>query len=64
MASVARERTNPPREVLVAWLARLYRHGLTTTTGGNISLIDDDGSMYITPSGGDKASKKITEILL
>lgn len=45
----------PPREKLVAWLARLYRHRLTTTTGGNLSFIDDDGVLYITPSGGDKA---------
>lgn len=45
----------PPRERLVSWLARLYRHRLTTTTGGNLSFIDDDGSLYITPSGGDKA---------
>lgn len=55
MASNNRESIKPPREILVGWLARLYRHGLTTTTGGNLSLVDEDGTMYITPSGGDKA---------
>lgn len=45
----------PPRERLVGWLARLYKHGFTTTTGGNLSFIDNDGVLYITPSGGDKA---------
>ncbi len=45
----------PPREALVSWLSRLYSHHLTTTTGGNLSLIDDDGILYMTPSGGDKA---------
>ncbi len=45
----------PPREALVSWLSRLYGHRLTTTTGGNLSFIDDDGTLYITPSGGDKA---------
>eukprot|EP01083_Nonionella_stella_P237045 831944_1 len=45
----------PPKERLVSCLARLYKHCLTTTTGGNISLVDEDGVLYITPSGGDKA---------
>jgi len=55
MASNSRESMIPPKTLLVSWLARLYTHKLTTTTGGNLSLIDDDGDMYITPSGGDKA---------
>lgn len=45
----------PPKERLAGWLQRLYRHRLTTTTGGNLSFLDDDDVMYITPSGGDKA---------
>ena len=45
----------PPKERLVLCLARLYKHCLTTTTGGNLSLVDEDGVLYITPSGGDKA---------
>ena len=55
MSSTVQERFMPPRERLVFWLQRLYKHRLTTTTGGNLSLIDDDGILYITPSGGDKA---------
>ncbi len=55
MSSEQLESFMPPRERLVFWLRRLYKHRLTTTTGGNISLIDDDGVLYITPSGGDKA---------
>lgn len=55
MESEINETYLPPKERLVAWLARLYRHRLTTTTGGNLSFLDDDGVMYITPSGGDKA---------
>ena len=47
-----------PKDRLVYWLARLYRHRLTTTTGGNLSCMDDDGTLYITPSGGDKAIVK------
>ena len=55
MASNTREAVTPLRELLTSWLARLYQHRLTTTTGGNLSLLDDDGILYITPSGGDKA---------
>lgn len=55
MSSEQLERFMPPKERLVFWLRRLYKHRLTTTTGGNLSFIDDDGTLYITPSGGDKA---------
>jgi L-fuculose-phosphate aldolase len=55
MTSEIQEHYLPPRERLVSWLARLYKHRLTTTTGGNLSFLDDDGVLYITPSGGDKA---------
>jgi len=55
MTSRAIESLTPPKELLVSWMARLYRHNLTTTTGGNLSIIDGDGTLYITPSGGDKA---------
>lgn len=62
MTSDQLERFMPPREKLVFWLKRLYRHRLTTTTGGNLSLIDDDGMLYITPSGGDKALVHPSEV--
>jgi L-fuculose-phosphate aldolase len=55
MASNVREHVTHPRDLLVRWLARLYRHKLTTTTGGNLSVVDDDGVLWVTPSGGDKA---------
>lgn len=35
---------------------RIYRAGLTTTSGGNISGIDESGHIFITPSGIDKGS--------
>ena len=38
-------------------MARCYAKGLTTTTGGNISLRVGD-VMLITPSGKDKSSLK------
>ena len=42
-------------------MARCYAKGLTTTTGGNISLRVGD-VMLITPSGKDKSSLKSEDI--
>ena len=43
-----------PREALVATMARIYRYGMTTTSGGNLSVLDPDGGIWITPSRLDK----------
>ncbi|MCU0797890.1 MAG: class II aldolase/adducin family protein [Akkermansiaceae bacterium] len=43
-----------PREELVTTMGRIYRYGMTTTSGGNLSILDPDGSIWITPSRLDK----------
>ena len=56
----------PPRERLVGWLVRLYKHGFTTTTGGNLSFIDEDGVFYITPicrPGSDNVEGPMKELI-
>ncbi len=45
-----------PRDLLVAMMDRVYRFGMTTTSGGNLSLLDEEGAMWITPGGVDKGS--------
>lgn len=45
-----------PADQLVAFMARIYRGGMTTTSGGNLSILDEDGDIWITPSGIDKGS--------
>ena len=52
-----------PRNLLVATLQRLYDYGMTTTSGGNISLKDDDGNIWITPGGIDKGSLRPEDIV-
>jgi len=42
------------REQVAAFMRRLYRQGLTTTSGGNISLRCQDGTVAITASKLDK----------
>ena len=43
-----------PRDQLVAIMDRIYRNGMTTLSGGNLSIRDDDDSIWITPAGVDK----------
>lgn len=54
---------NHPSEILVATLKRLYDLGMTTTSGGNLSICDDEGNIWITPSGIDKGSLKPSDIV-
>lgn len=43
-------------------MRRLYRQGLTTTSGGNISLRVSDNIILLTPSSTDKGEMKWKEI--
>ena len=45
-----------PRDQIVLIISRIYRKGMTTTSGGNISIIDDQGDIWITPSAIDKGT--------
>ena len=41
---------HPADEILLT-MERIYRHRMTTTSGGNLSLLSEDGSLWITPAG-------------
>lgn len=43
-----------PRDQIVATMDRIYTQDMTTTSGGNISLRDDSGHIWITPARVDK----------
>lgn len=43
-------------------MRRLYKHGLTTTSGGNISLRITDNIIVITPSATDKGRMRWKEV--
>jgi L-fuculose-phosphate aldolase len=45
-----------PRDQIIRIINRIYRSGMTTTSGGNVSIIDDNGDIWITPSGIDKGN--------
>jgi L-fuculose-phosphate aldolase len=52
-----------PREELVATMRRIYRYKMTTTSGGNLSIFDPDGSIWITPSRVDKGSLQPSDVV-
>ncbi len=52
-----------PRDQIAIIISRIYQRGLTTTSGGNISMIDDNGDVWVTPSAVDKGSLKPSDIM-
>ncbi len=45
-----------PADRLVKIMERIYGYGMTTTSGGNLSILDENGDIWITPAGVDKGS--------
>lgn len=45
-----------PADQLVTFMNRIYQNGMTTTSGGNLSVLDVNGDIWITPGGTDKGS--------
>ncbi len=52
-----------PRDQIVLVIRRIYNRGLTTTSGGNISVIDENGDIWVTPAGVDKGALRASDIM-
>lgn len=52
-----------PRDQITMIIDKVYRSGLTTTSGGNISVIDESGDIWVTPSAIDKGSLRPSDII-
>ena len=52
-----------PRDQITTVISRIYKRGMTTTSGGNISIIDDSGDIWVTPSAIDKGSLRASDII-
>jgi L-fuculose-phosphate aldolase len=57
-----KEKYKSERKEVSHFMRRLYKHGLTTTSGGNVSLRLSDDLILITPSATDKGRMKWKEI--
>ena len=56
------EKYKPERREVARFMRRLYKQGLTTTSGGNISLRISGNIIAITPSATDKGRMRWNEI--
>ncbi|MDR0757960.1 MAG: class II aldolase/adducin family protein [Tannerella sp.] len=52
-----------PAEQIRVVISRIYRSGMTTTSGGNISIRDENGDIWITPGSVDKGSLTTKDIV-
>ncbi len=52
-----------PRDEIMQTMERIYRSRMTTTSGGNISIREDNGDIWITPARVDKGSLTRNDIV-
>ena len=52
-----------PRDELVLTMERIYRYKMTTTSGGNLSIRDEEGNIWITPARVDKGALTPADII-
>jgi len=57
-----RKKFKKERKEVASFMRRLYNHGLTTTSGGNISCRVSEDIILITPSATDKGRMKWKEV--
>ncbi|TKG97078.1 class II aldolase/adducin family protein [Puteibacter caeruleilacunae] len=52
-----------PRVQITKVISRIYKNGMTTTSGGNISILDENGDIWVTPSAIDKGTLTEKDII-
>ena len=52
-----------PRDEIMRTMERIYRYRMTTTSGGNLSIRDGSGNIWITPARVDKGSLQRSDIV-
>ncbi len=53
-----------PRDQITMIISKIYSSGLTTTSGGNVSVMDESGDIWVTPSAVDKGSLRASDIVV
>lgn len=53
-----------PRDELLRFMDRIYRLRMTTTSGGNLSIREDNGDVWITPARLDKGALRRDDVVL
>jgi L-fuculose-phosphate aldolase len=52
-----------PRDEILALMQRIYGYRMTTTSGGNLSICEENGDVWITPARVDKGSLRRDDIV-
>lgn len=52
-----------PRDQLLQAMERIYRYRMTTTSGGNLSIREENGDVWITPARVDKGGLRREDIV-
>jgi len=52
-----------PRDEITRTMERIYRYRMTTTSGGNLSIRDDNGDIWISPARIDKGNLTRNDIV-
>lgn len=52
-----------PRDQIMKTMERIYRYRMTTTSGGNLSIRDASGDIWITPARVDKGNLQPSDIV-
>ncbi|TVY01976.1 class II aldolase/adducin family protein [Cohnella terricola] len=52
-----------PADQILLMMDRIYGYGMTTTSGGNLSILDEENNIWITPAGIDKGSLTRNDIV-
>jgi L-fuculose-phosphate aldolase len=53
-----------PRDELLATMERIYAYRMTTTSGGNLSIREENGDIWITPTRVDKGTLRREDMVL
>ena len=52
-----------PRDAIIQTMERIYQYRMTTTSGGNLSIRDEHGDIWITPARIDKGNLRREDIV-
>jgi len=52
-----------PRDAIVETLSRVYQRGMTTASGGNVSILDEIGTLWVSPARLDKGKLRRQDVV-
>ncbi len=63
LKTACRDRYMHPRDEILKAMERIYQYRMTTTSGGNLSIMERNGDVWITPARIDKGALRREDIV-